>query len=112
MSENTKDYALIRKVLEDGGASRKEQLAAFAALERIKQNREWEVTRAANKARREALEQAAKLCESKGMLRASPAARLCAAEIRALAKRAVNDSLPNGLPSSSLNSSNEDPRSP
>lgn len=63
MSENAKDYALVRKVLEDGGASRKEQLAAFAALERVEQNREWEVTRAANNARGKALEDAAKLCE-------------------------------------------------
>jgi hypothetical protein len=55
MAENEEDYALVRALLDRGGSFQEER-EAIKALDRIRQNREWEVKRAYNKGQSDAEE--------------------------------------------------------
>ena len=61
MASNEEDYELVRALLEQGGSFHEER-AALKALDRIRQNREWQVARARNNA----LNEIAALCIQRG----------------------------------------------
>lgn len=63
MAENEEDYDLVREVLDVGADSRKKELEAIAALERIRRSREEELRRAERDARAAAVDEFEKLLQ-------------------------------------------------